>query len=173
MTILPIVKHANEMLRTNCEPIEAVTDEVRAFMDDMLDTMYDAPGVGLAAPQVGDLRRIVVLDAVRDAPEDERTPICFANPVITWSSDETSEYEEGCLSIPNIYENVTRPSECKVSFLDYAGEAQELHCTGFLATIIQHEIDHLNGVLFIDHISRLKRGRAMKKYKKQQAEEAK
>lgn len=173
MTILPIIKHANQVLRTNCEPIDEVTDQVRELMDDMLETMYDAPGVGLAAPQIGDLRRVIVLDAARDAEEADREPLCFANPEITWVSDETSEYEEGCLSIPDIYENVTRPAECKVSFLDYAGDVKELHCTGFLATVIQHEIDHLNGVLFIDHISRLKRGRAMKKYKKAQAEDAK
>lgn len=170
MTILPIVKHANEILRITCEPIAEVTDEVRAFMDDMLDTMYDAPGIGLAAPQIGDKRRIVVLDCIRDAEEDEKQPMHFANPEIIWTSDEQAEYEEGCLSIPGIYETVTRPAECKVSFLNYDGDLAEMHCTGLLATCIQHEVDHLNGVLFIDHISRLKRGIAMKKYKKQQTE---
>lgn len=170
MTILPIVKHANEILRVTCEPIAQVTDEVRALMDDMLDTMYDAPGVGLAALQVGDCRRIVVLDCIREAEEDEKRPMFFANPEIIWVSDEQAEYEEGCLSIPGIYENVSRPAECKVKFLDYDGAAQEIHCKDFLATVIQHEVDHLNGVLFIDHISRLKRGIAMKKYKKQLAE---
>lgn len=170
MTILPIIKHANEILRITCEPITEVTDQVRAFMNDMLDTMYDAPGIGLAAPQVGDKRRIVVLDCIRDAEEDEKQPMYFANPEITWVSEELAEYEEGCLSIPGIYENVMRPAECKVSFLNYDGDLAELHCTGLLATCIQHEVDHLNGVLFIDHISRLKRGIAMKKYKKQQAE---
>lgn len=170
MTILPIVKHANDILRTQCVPVATVTDEMRKLMDDMLDTMYDAPGVGLAAPQVGDARRIVVLDCIRDAEEDEKQPMFFANPEIIWTSEEVAEYEEGCLSIPGIYENVTRPAQCKVTFLDYDGKAQEIHCKDFLATVIQHEVDHLNGVLFIDHISRLKRGIAMKKYKKQQAE---
>lgn len=170
MTILPIIKHANEILRITCEPIAEVTDQVRAFMDNMIDTMYDAPGIGLAAPQVGDRRRIVVLDCIRDAEEDEKQPMYFANPEIIWVSEELAEYEEGCLSIPGIYEDVTRPAECKVSFLNYDGDLAEMHCTGLLATCIQHEVDHLNGVLFIDHISRLKRGIAMKKYKKQQAE---
>lgn len=170
MTILPIIKHANEVLRVKCQAVEDVTDQVRALMDNMLDTMYDAPGIGLAAPQVGDTRRIVVLDCIRDAEEDEKQPMFFVNPEIIWVSDELNEYEEGCLSIPGIYENVTRPAECKVAFLNYDGDLTELHCTGLLATCIQHEVDHLNGVLFIDHISRLKRGIAMKKYKKQIAE---
>ncbi|MCJ8323738.1 MAG: peptide deformylase [Rhizobiales bacterium] len=170
MTILPIVKHINDVLRTICAPVATVDDAVRKLMDDMLDTMYDAPGIGLAACQVGITQRIVVLDCIRDAEEDEKQPMFFINPEITWVSEEQAEYEEGCLSIPGIYENVTRPAECKVTFLDYNGQAQEMHCTELLATCIQHEVDHLNGVLFIDHISRLKRGIAMKKYKKLKSE---
>ncbi|NRA86390.1 MAG: peptide deformylase [Rhizobiales bacterium] len=171
MTILPIIKHPDDVLRKICQPVETVTDEVRKLMDDMLDTMYNAPGIGLAACQIGDLRRIVVLDCVREAEEDEKRPMFFVNPEIIWESQDVGEYEEGCLSIPGVYENVIRPSECKITFLNYNGDAQELLCTGLLATCIQHEIDHLNGVLFIDHISRLKRSRALKKYKKAQSED--
>ncbi len=170
MTILTIIKHPDGVLRETCQPIASVTNEVRKLMDDMLETMYNAPGIGLAACQIGDLRRIVVLDCVRDSEDDEPNPIFFANPEIVWQSEELGEYEEGCLSIPEVFETVTRPAECKVKFLDYNNVEQELHCRGLLATCIQHEIDHLNGVLFIDHISRLKRNRAMKKYKKSQAE---
>ncbi len=170
MTILPIIKHPNEILRQVCLPVPEVDDPMRQLMDDMLETMYDAPGVGLAAPQIGDTRRIIVIDQVREAEEDAKTPLFFVNPEIIWSGQEIGEYEEGCLSIPGVYENVLRPTECKVTYLDYFGKAQQMHCKDFLATVIQHEIDHLNGVLFIDHISRLKRSRAMKKYKKAQSE---
>lgn len=171
MTILPIIVYQNDILRKVLETVDVVTDDVRALMDDMLDTMYHAPGVGLAACQVGDQRRIVVIDAVREAEEDDKKPMYFVNPEIYWTSEETAEYEEGCLSIPGVYETVERPAECKITYLDYDGKAQDLHCKDFLATVIQHEIDHLNGVLFIDHISRLKRSRAIKKYKKAQNED--
>lgn len=152
------------ILKTVSEPVAAVTDATRALFDDMLETMYAAPGIGLAAVQVGVAQRLVTVDVAGE--DEERQPLFFANPVITWSSEETREYEEGCLSIPDIYEKVTRPAEVKVSFLDYHGKPQELHCTGLLATCIQHEIDHLDGVLFIDHISRLKRERVVKKFVK-------
>lgn len=168
MAIRDIVKLPASLLRTISAPVPEVTDEVRRFLDDMLATMYAAPGIGLAAIQVGDPRRIVVIDTARN--EEPKSPLFFINPEIVWSSEETSEYEEGCLSIPEIFEKVSRPAEVKVSFLNREGERQEMHCNGLLATCIQHEIDHLNGVLFLDRISRLKRERAIKKYTKLQRE---
>jgi peptide deformylase len=126
--------------------------------------MYDAPGIGLAAIQIGERKRLVTIDVARD--DDAREPHFFVNPEIVWTSDEMATYEEGCLSIPEVFEEVERPAECKVKFLDRDGTARELHCEGLLATCIQHEIDHLNGILFIDHISRLKRERVIKKFAK-------
>lgn len=164
MTVLPILIIPNAILKTVAEPVEAVDDELRAFMDDMADTMYDAPGIGLAAVQVGMLKRVTVIDVSRD--KDEPQLLHFVNPEITWVSDELSTYDEGCLSIPEIYEEVERPAECRVSFLDYDGMPQEMECDGLLATCIQHEVDHLDGILFIDHISRLKRERITKKFVK-------
>ena len=171
MAILPIVKIPDPVLKTVADPVKQVDDEIRKLMDDMLETMYDAPGIGLAAPQIGVLKRVIVMDcAKREATEDEPevppNPIFIANPEIVWASEETSEYEEGCLSIPEYFENVTRPAEVKVRYLDRDGESQELDCSGILATCMQHEIDHLNGVLFIDHISRLKRERITRKFTK-------
>jgi peptide deformylase len=170
MTIRPIVTLPDPILKTISKPVAGVDDEVRALFNDMLETMYDAPGIGLAAVQIGMPRRLVVIDAVRedDAP---RNPICFANPEIVWASEELSEYEEGCLSIPEVYDMVTRPAEVKVRFLDRDGAEQEMHCSGLLATCIQHEIDHLNGVLFIDYLSRLKRERIIKKFAKAKRQE--
>lgn len=137
----------------------------------MLQTMYDAPGIGLAACQIGVLKRMFVLDvAERENEEDEcveREPMVFINPEITWSSEETSVYQEGCLSIPGIYEDVERPSQVRVSFLDRDGKQQEINASGLLATCVQHELDHLDGVLFIDYLSRLKRDRIVKKMTKQ------
>jgi peptide deformylase len=170
MIIRPIVKLPDPILKTLSDPVEAVDDAVRALFDDMLATMYDAPGIGLAAVQIGIPRRLVVVDAVKeeDAP---RNPICFANPEIVWVSEEVAEYEEGCLSIPEVYDNVTRPAEVRVRYLDRQGREQEMHCTGLLATCIQHEIDHLDGVLFIDHLSRLKRDRVIRKFAKAKRQE--
>ncbi len=144
--------------------VETVDDDVRALLDDMLQTMYDAPGIGLAAIQVAEPVRLVVIDCARD--DEPKDPMFFVDPKIIWVSDELACYDEGCLSIPEVYESVERPAECKVTFLDRDGAPQERHCTGLLATCIQHEIDHLNGVLFIDHISRLKRSRIVKKFTK-------
>ncbi|MEJ8570894.1 peptide deformylase [Microbaculum marinum] len=164
MTIRDIVLLPDPVLRTQCEPVEAVDDAVRALMDDMLETMYDAPGIGLAAIQIGVPKRLVVIDVSRD--EDAKKPLFLVNPEIVWQSPETSIYEEGCLSIPDYYEEVERPAACKVRFLDRDGKEQELACEGLLAVCVQHEIDHLNGVLFIDHISRLRRDRVVKKFAK-------
>ena len=130
----------------------------------MLETMYDAPGIGLAAIQVGVAQRMVVIDLSKQG--EVKKPLFLANPEIVWASHEVADYEEGCLSIPDFYEMVERPREVKVRFLDRIGGAQELHAKGVLATCLQHEIDHLNGVLFIDHISRLKRARVLKKFQK-------
>ena len=144
--------------------MKAVDAEVRALVEDMFETMYKAPGVGLAAIQVGVPRRIVTVDTAKK--DEPKNPQVFINPEIVWSSEEKSAYEEGCLSIPEYYEEVERPSEVKVRFMDLAGKTQEVAANGLLATVLQHEIDHINGVLFIDHISKLKRDRVIKKFTK-------
>ena len=163
------------VLKTVCTPVEAVTDDVRALMDDMLETMYDAPGIGLAAVQIGDARRVVVMDlgdggedSAATESEDARkpNPRFFVNPEILWASEETAPYEEGCLSIPEYFDEVQRPARIKLRYLNYQGETVEEEAEGLYAVCIQHEIDHLNGVLFIDHLSRLRRDRAMTKVKK-------
>ena len=171
MALLDIVIIPDPVLKTVADPVDRVDDGVRALMDDMLETMYDAPGIGLAAPQIGVLKRIFVMDcAKREATEDEPevppNPIFLANPEIIWSSEELSEYEEGCLSIPEVYEMVTRPAEVAIRYLDRDNAEQELSCSGIMATCLQHEIDHINGVLFIDHLSRLKRQLIMRKFTK-------
>jgi peptide deformylase len=153
-------------LRLNSEPVAAVDAAVRALIDDMFETMYDAPGIGLAAIQIGVPRRVITMDlAKKDEP---KKPQVFINPEIAWAAAETATYEEGCLSIPEYYEEVTRPKAVKVKFLDRDGRPQEIEAEGLLATCLQHEIDHINGVLFIDHISKLKRDMVMKKFKKAQ-----
>lgn len=164
MTVKPILIIPDKVLKMKSEPVAVVDGDLRKFMDDMCDTMYDAPGIGLAAVQIGVLKRVVVIDVSRD--EEKRDPLHFVNPEIIWESDEVSAYDEGCLSIPEIYEEVVRPAECHVRFLDYEGKEQMLECDGLLATCIQHEVDHLNGILFLDHISRLKRERITKKFAK-------
>lgn len=166
----PIIKLPDPVLKTVSEPVETVDDDIRALLDDMLETMYDAPGIGLAAIQIGERKRLVTIDLSRD--ETPKQPHFFINPEIVWTSDEMATYEEGCLSIPEVFEEVERPAECRVRFLDRDGAECELHCDGLLATCIQHEIDHLNGVLFIDHISRLKRERVVKKFTKAKKLEA-
>ncbi len=153
-------------LRLQSEPIEAIDKELRALVDDMFETMYDAPGIGLAAIQIGVPKRIVTMDlAKKDEP---KAPQVFINPEVTWKSDDKSVYEEGCLSIPEYYEEVERPTSVKVKYLDLEGKEHEIEATGLLATCLQHEVDHTNGVLFIDHISKLKRDMVMKKFKKAQ-----
>jgi len=159
MAIREIIKLPDPMLRQ-------VSDDTRRIMDDMLDTMYDAPGIGLAAIQIGIPLRLVVIDLAKEG--EEKQPIFLVNPEITWASEEQSDYEEGCLSIPEFFDMVSRPKEVKVQFLDRDGKPQEMHCSGVLATCVQHEIDHLNGVLFIDYLSKLKRDRIVKKFTKAQ-----
>jgi len=165
MALLPILIIPDSHLRTVCEPVAKVDAAVRALMDDMLETMYEAPGIGLAAPQVGVTRRIIVIDVARK--DEPANPLFIVNPEILWSAEERSTYEEGCLSIPEYYEEVERPAAVRVAYLDRDGAAREINAEGILATAIQHEIDHLNGVLFIDHISKLKRDRVVKKFAKQ------
>ncbi len=158
------------VLKQISTPVEGVDDALRALMDDMLDTMYDAPGIGLAAVQIGDPRRVIVMDlGDRDAEEDAepvKKPLYFVNPQIVWSSEETLPYEEGCLSVPEIFEAVDRPAKVRLRYLNYQGETVEEEAEGIYAVCIQHEMDHLEGVLFIDHLSRLKRERAVAKVKK-------
>jgi peptide deformylase len=165
MAVRPLIYLPDPLLKRVSLPVDAVTDDIRALMDDMLDTMYAAPGIGLAAIQIGVAKRVVVMDLVKD--EDKpRDPQFFVNPEIISASEETAEYEEGCLSIPEVFENVTRPKAVRIRYLDRNGLVQERDCEGLMATCIQHEIDHLNGILFIDHISRLKRERVVKKFAK-------
>jgi peptide deformylase len=165
MAVRPLIILPDPMLKRVSAPVDAVTDEIRGLMDDMLETMYAAPGIGLAAIQIGVPKRVVVMDLVKD--EDKpRDPQFFVNPEIISASEETAEYEEGCLSIPEVFENVTRPKTVRIRYLDRNGLIQERDCGGLMATCIQHEIDHLNGILFIDHISRLKRERVVKKFAK-------
>ena len=152
------------VLKQVSKDVPAVTDELRALMDDMLETMYDAPGIGLAAVQVGELVNVIVMDLAREG--EEPAPRYFVNPKITWESEELFEYEEGCLSVPEVYDAVERPAKVKVSYLNYQGEAVEEEAQDLFAVCIQHEMDHLKGVLFIDHLSRLKRDRAISKVKK-------
>jgi peptide deformylase len=170
MARLPIVIAPHPVLKTKAKPVAAVDDSVRALIDDMLETMYAAPGIGLAANQVGVLQRVLVLDVAR---EDEKpAPMGFVNPEVIWQSDEVHTYNEGCLSLPEHYADVTRPAEAKVRYLDREGKRQEVHATGLLATCLQHEIDHLNGVLFVDHLSALKRNMILRKLIKQQKAKA-
>lgn len=152
------------VLKQVSKDVPAVDDGLRALMDDMLETMYDAPGIGLAAVQVGELVNVIVMDLAREG--EEPAPRYFVNPKITWESEELFEYEEGCLSVPEVYDAVERPAKVKVSYLNYQGEAVEEEAEDLFAVCIQHEMDHLKGVLFIDHLSRLKRDRAISKVKK-------
>jgi peptide deformylase len=156
----------DKRLRLKSEPVGAIDKVVRALIDDMFETMYDAPGIGLAAIQIGVPARVITMDlAKKDEP---KAPQVFINPEVTWAADEMAAYEEGCLSIPEYYEEVERPNAVRVKFLDREGKPQELEAGGLLATCLQHEIDHINGVLFIDHISKLKRDMIVKKFKKAQ-----
>jgi peptide deformylase len=164
MALRPIIILPDPKLRLVSAPLERVDAPLRKLMDDMVETMHDAPGIGLAAIQIGEPVRLVVIDlAKKDEPPQPRY---FVNPEIVWSSDERSTYEEGCLSIPEYYEEVERPASVRARFLDREGKPQEILAEGLLATALQHEIDHLNGVLFIDYISKLKRDRVVKKFVK-------
>jgi len=164
MALRDILKIPDKRLRLVSEPVKRIDAGIRALADDMFETMYDAPGIGLAAIQIGVAKRVVVMDLSKR--EDDHEPRVFINPEIVWSSDDRSTHEEGCLSIPEYYEEVERPAQVKVKYLDLDGKLQEIEARGLLATCLQHEIDHTNGVLFIDHISRLKRGRVIKKFTK-------
>jgi peptide deformylase len=164
MTIRPLVILPDARLRLASEPVGPVTDEIRTLAADMLETMYDAPGVGLAAIQIGVSKRVVTIDTSKD--ENDRQPQVFLNPEIVWASEEKRIYDEGCLSIPEFYGEVERPDRVRVRFRDLQGEEREIEADGLLATCIQHEIDHLDGVLFIDHLSKLKRDRVVKKFAK-------
>ncbi|WP_201832955.1 peptide deformylase [Microvirga zambiensis] len=170
MSIKPLVILPDSKLRLISEPIKEVTGEIRRLADDMLETMYDAPGVGLAAIQIGMPVRMVTMDVSKS--EEERQPLVLINPEITWVSEEKRVYEEGCLSIPEYYEEVERPDRVRFRFMNLKGETIEQDADGLLATCVQHEIDHLNGVLFIDYLSKLKRDRVMTKFKKAAKREA-
>ncbi len=164
MALRPIIILPDPKLRHICERIERVDGALKKLMDDMIETMHDAPGVGLAAIQIAEPIRLVVVDVARK--EEPPDPQVFVNPEVVWSSDERSTYEEGCLSIPEYYAEVERPASVRARYLDRDGEMREILAEGLLATVLQHEIDHLNGVLFIDHISKLKRDRVIKKFQK-------
>ncbi len=165
MAIREILVVPNPVLKQVSQPVEKVDDDLRALMDDMLETMYDAPGIGLAAIQIGVPKRVIVMDLA--GPDEEKAPRYFVNPEILWASDDTAPYEEGCLSIPEVYDEVQRPARVKLKYLNYQGEEVIEDAEGLFAVCIQHEMDHLEGVLFIDHLSRLKRDRAVAKVKKQ------
>ncbi len=172
MAIRPILTVADgvSVLKQKSRPVERVDDDLRALMDDMLETMYAAPGIGLAAVQVGELKRVIVMDLAREGEDPQ--PKYYVNPEITWRSDELFSYEEGCLSVPEVYDAVERPARVRLTYLDYDGKAVEEEAEGLFAVCIQHEMDHLEGVLFIDHLSRLKRERAVQKVKKLKRDEA-
>lgn len=165
MAKLEIITAPDPRLKQKSKPVEAVTDDIRKLMDDMLETMYAAPGIGLAAVQVGVPLRVIVMDLAQgdDAPQ----PRYFINPEILEASEELASYAEGCLSVPDFYEDVERPAHVRVRFLDYDGEIREIEADDLLATCLQHEMDHLEGVLFVDHLSKLKRSMILKKLQKQ------
>ena len=167
MAILKIYEPPAPVLREVAKPVAAVDDSVRAIFDDMLETMYDDNGIGLAAPQVGLSKRLITMD-LQDHEDSDGVIYYIANPEIVYQSEELVGCMEGCLSVPGLYAEVTRPAEVHVEYLDYNGTKQTMKATGLLAACIQHEIDHLNGVLFVDHLSRMKKERIMKKLKKSQ-----
>lgn len=164
MSILPIIVAPDPRLKVTCKPVDELTPELVTLMDDMLDTMYDAPGIGLAAPQVGVQQRIIVADVSKH--EEERNPYQMVNPEVIWSSREFFDYEEGCLSLPEQYADVSRPRQVKISYLDRGGSSRLVEAEDLLAVCLQHEIDHLEGVLFVDHITKLKRDLILRKLRK-------
>ena len=163
-----IIIEPDPILRKKSEILEKVDDELRGLLDDMLETMYSAPGIGLAAVQVGILKRAIVIDVSKD--KEKKNPFFLINPEIISKSKNTSTYEEGCLSLPGYFAEIERPAECQIKYIDYFGKKKEIKATGLLSTCIQHEIDHLNGVLFIDYLSKLKRDMIIKKLIKQKKE---
>ena len=166
MARLPILIAPNPALKAKAKSVEKVDDSVRRLLDDMLETMYAAPGIGLSGNQVGVLQRIVVLDVARE--NEKPQPLRLINPELVWRSDELATYNEGCLSIPELYADVVRPAAVKFRFLDERGKKQEMDAAGLLATCVQHEIDHLDGILFVDHLSALKRNMILRKLSKAQ-----
>ncbi len=161
MSVLEILKEPDSILRKKSKEVEKVDNKIQRLMDDMLETMYQAPGIGLAAPQVGILKRVIVIDLSKgDTPKN---PLYIVNPKIIWKSEDVISREEGCLSIPGHFAEVTRPSKCKVEYLDYNGKLNQLDADDLLATCIQHEIDHCDGILFIDYLSKLKKDMIIKK----------
>ena len=164
MAIREIIKLPDKRLRLISEPVKQIDAGIRKLVDDMFETMYKAPGIGLAAIQLGVAKRVITLDLSKK--EDDHEPQVFINPEILWQSEALAKFEEGCLSIPDYYEEVERPAEVKVRYLDLAGKKREIDAKGLLATCLQHEIDHINGVLFIDHLSKLKRDRVIKRFTK-------
>ena len=167
MTIKKILTEPNKILRQVSLPVDQVSEKERKLMDDMLDTMYEAKGIGLAAIQIGVPKRIIVMDLVR---EGEKKPMYFVNPMIREKNSIKSIYEEGCLSVPNQFAEIERPSKCEVEYLDYNGEKKTLKAEGLLATCIQHEMDHLEGILFIDYLSKLKKSMIIKKLSKKKSD---
>jgi len=167
MAIRKILQEPDPILRQISQPVETVGIEEQQLMDDMLETMYDAPGIGLAAIQIGVRKNIIVMDINRE--KENKNPMYFVNPVIKNKSEEMSRYEEGCLSLKNVFVEVDRPSTCEVEYLDYNGEKRNLKCNGLLATCIQHEYEHLLGVLMVDHLSKLKKTMIIKKLSKQKS----
>ncbi len=164
MARLPVIVAPDPRLKAQAEPVAEVTDGIRTLMDDMLETMYAANGIGLAAPQVGVLKRVIVVDVARG--DEESNPMALANPEVTWKSDEMAVYEEGCLSLPEHYAEVERPEKVGIRYLDQEGRDQEMAVDSIMATCIQHEIDHLDGMLFVDHVSSLKRNMILRKLAK-------
>lgn len=166
MALREILIVPDPRLKKECEPVAEVNDEIRELLDDMLETMYAAPGIGLAGPQIGVMKRVVVMDVSDD--KDKPEPLKLINPEIIWESEDTSVYQEGCLSIPEQYADVERPAEVGLRYLDENGKEHEIEADGLLATCIQHELDHLDGILFTDYLSALKRNMIMKKVQKLQ-----
>jgi peptide deformylase len=164
MALRDILIIPDKRLRLKSAPVKAIDKSIRALVDDMFETMYAAPGIGLAAIQIGVPQRVVTMDLAKK--NELKAPQVFINPEVTWKADEKSTYEEGCLSIPEYYEEVERPSAVRVKYLDLDGKPHEIEAAGLLATCLQHEIDHTNGVLFIDYISKLKRDMVVKRFKK-------
>lgn len=164
MAVLPILVAPDPRLKRKAEPVETVDADIARLMDDMLETMYAAPGIGLAAPQVGVLKRIIVVDVAREGEAPQ--PMRMANPEVLETSDELRPHEEGCLSLPEMYEEVSRPARVRVRYVDHTGTTQEIEAEGLLATCIQHEIDHLEGTLFVDHLSTVKRNMILRKLQK-------
>jgi|TARA_B100001029_G_C15018225_1_gene428801 peptide deformylase len=168
MTVRKILTLPDPVLRKKSDKINKIDSNIKSLMDDMLETMYAAPGIGLAAIQIGVPKRVVVIDLSKET--EKKTPIYFINPEITWKSNSNSSYEEGCLSIPNQFAKIERAEQCKVRYLDYNGNKKEIKAEGLLSTCIQHEIDHLNGILFIDYLSKLKKDIILKKISKNNKE---